>query len=183
MAATNKTPTVSIKISAISKPAIVRAFAMVPPSRLYATIDQTRSDHVEVVIERIREDAAPTVLQTYEMQRPKICARAGSATRLNAGSHPTGGCALTATGNETAEVRFSGNRSPLAVRLTEMVCCAVLAAPGVLTTAGNAPAIRPTAIAAAIKPLSFPVISASPLWRRVGLSGQVVPLHVGQFQQ
>jgi hypothetical protein len=39
------------------------------------------------------------------MQRPKICARAGSATRLNAGSHPTGGCDLTATaGDETLEV-------------------------------------------------------------------------------
>ena len=81
-----------------------------------------------------------------------MCARAGSATRLNAGSHPTGGCDLTATaGDETLEVRFSvsGNRSPLFVRLTETARCVVLAAPGVLTAAGNAPTIRPTAIATA----------------------------------
>src|SRR4249919_2713873 len=87
------------------------------------------------------------------MQRPKMCARAGSATRLNAASHPTGGCDLTATaGDETLEVRFSvsGNRSPLFVRLTETACCVVLAAPGVFTAAGNAPTIRPTAIATAI---------------------------------
>ena len=93
------------------------------------------------------------VVQTHEMQRPKICARAGSATRLNAGSHPTGGCNLNATaGDETVEVRFSvsGSRSPLFVRLTETACCAVLAAPGVLTAPGSAPTIRPTAIATAI---------------------------------
>ena len=92
-------------------------------------------------------------LQTHEIQRPKICARAGSATRLNAGSHPTGGRDLTATaGDETLEVRFSvsGSRSPLFVRLTETACCAVLAAPGVLTAPGSAPTIRPTAIATAI---------------------------------
>ena len=65
MAATNKTPTVSIKISASSKPAIVRAFDMVPPSRLYAAINQPRSDHVEVVIERIREDAP----QPYKLMK------------------------------------------------------------------------------------------------------------------
>jgi hypothetical protein len=87
------------------------------------------------------------------MQRPKICARAGSATRLNAGSHPTGGRDLTATaGGETLEVLFSasGSRSPLFVRLTETACCAALAAPGVLTAAGNAATIRTTAIATAI---------------------------------
>ena len=68
-------------------------------------------------------------------------------------------------GNETVEVRFSSNRSPLFVRLTETVCCAVLATLGVLTTAGNAPANRPTAIATATTPLSFPSISVSRLWR------------------
>jgi hypothetical protein len=49
-------------------------------------------------------------------------------------------------------MRFSvsGSRSPLFVRLTETACCAVLAAPGVLTAAGNAPTIKPTAIAMAI---------------------------------
>jgi hypothetical protein len=62
-------------------------------------------------------------------------------------------CDLTATAcDETLEVRFSvsGSRSPLFVRLTETACCAVLAAPGVLTAAGSAPTIRPTAIATAI---------------------------------
>ena len=120
---------------------------------------------------------------THEMQRPKICARAGSATRLNAGSHPTGRRALTATGNETAEVRLSCNRSPLFARLTEMACCAALAAPGALRTAGNAPATRPTAIATATTVLHFPSISASQSHTRLGLAGQAAPLYVSQFQQ
>jgi hypothetical protein len=100
-------------------------------------------------------DTLKTIARYIEAKKPKTLgdARAGSATRLNAGSHPTGGCDLTATaGDETLEVRFSvsGRRSPLFVRLTETACCAVLAAPGVLTAAGSAPTIRPTAIATAI---------------------------------
>ena len=105
------------------------------------------------IINREQTVLSRGTLQTHEIQRPKICARAGSATRLNAGSHPTGGRDLTATaGDETLEVRFSvsGSRSPLFVRLTETACCAVLAAPGVLTAAGSAPTIRLTAIATAI---------------------------------
>jgi hypothetical protein len=128
-------------------------------------------------------EKTPRSLTTHEMQRPKICARAGSAARLNAGSHPTGGCALAPPGNEAAEMGFSGNRSPLFARMTKTLPCAVFAKPGLLTTAGNAPAIRPTAIATAIAPLSFLSISASPLWRRVGSSGQVTPLHVSQWRQ
>jgi hypothetical protein len=118
-------------ISAISKPAKIGALDMGTSLKLYAVlcfgapINQTRSDHGPHSRRR------PTTLQTHEMQRPKICARAGSATRLNTGSHPSGGCGLAPTaGNETVELRFSGNRSPLFVRFTETVCCAVLAAPG-----------------------------------------------------
>jgi hypothetical protein len=185
MAATTRTPAVSIKISATLKPAI-RAFDMgTSPPDLYAVLHFGAAINQFEIRSRGSRNRAqsrrrPQTLQTHEMQRPKKCARAGSATRLNAGSHPTGGRALTAmAGNETVEVRFSSNRSPLFVRLTETVCCAVLATPGVLTTAGNAPANRPTAIATAIIPLNFPSISVSPLCRRVDLSGQVVPLHVG----
>jgi len=177
MAAITRTPTVSIRISARSKPAIIDAFDMDTPVQVVCCCSLGGS-----IINREQTCSSQSrgTLQTHEIQRPKICARAGSATRLNAGSHPTGGRALTAmAGNETVEVRFSSNRSPLFVRLTETVCCAVLATLGVLTTAGNAPANRPTAIATAITPLSFPAISVSPLWRRVDLSGQVVPLHVG----
>ncbi len=50
------------------------------------------------------------------MQRPKICARSGSAVRLNAGSHPIGGRDKVVTdGDEIAGVRLSatGKRSPL----------------------------------------------------------------------
>jgi hypothetical protein len=150
MAATTRTPAVSIKISAISKPAI-RAFDMgTSPPDLYAALHFGAAINQFEIRPRGSRNRAqsrrrPQTLQTHEMQRPKKCARAGSATRLNAGSHPTGGRALTAmAGNETVEVRFSSNRSPLFVRLTETVCCAVLATPGVLTTAGNAPANRPT---------------------------------------
>ena len=98
-------------------------------------------------------DSRKRNLTTYEMQRPKMCPRVGSATRRNAGSHPIGGCDLTAmAGEKMLELRFSvsGSPSPLFVRLTETACCAALAAPGVLTAAGSAPTIRPTAIATAI---------------------------------
>jgi hypothetical protein len=180
MAAITRTPPVSIRISARSKPATIDAFDMGTSVQVIHCCSLRRP----LIINRDQVVTVERLYRTHEMQRPKIFARAGSATRLKAGSHPTGGGALTATaGNETVEVRFSGNRSPLFVRLTETVCCAVLAAPGVLTTAGNAPAIRPTVIATAITPLSFPSMSASPLRRSVGLSGQVVPLIVGQFRQ
>lgn len=95
--------------------------------------DQSIRDQARGSRNRAQSRRRPQTLQTHEMQRPKMCARAGSATRLNAGSHPTGGCDLTATaGDETLEVRFSvsGNRSPLFVRLTETARCVVLAAPG-----------------------------------------------------
>ena len=190
MAATTRTPAASIRISAISKPGITRAFDMVPSLQIVtmsfhfgASISQ-RGQIVQKSLNRAHSRKRPAILQTHEMQRPKICPRVGSATRLNDGSHPTGGCGLaTKAGNETGEVRFSGNRSALFARLTETVCCAVFAAPGVLTIAGKAPAIRPTDIATTTTLLSFPSISASSLWRRVGCSGQMVPLYVGQFQQ
>ena len=54
--------------------------------------------------------------QTYEIQRPNVCERFGSATRLKAGSHPIGGReSVITTGDETVEIFFgaSGNRSPL----------------------------------------------------------------------
>ena len=54
--------------------------------------------------------------QTQEIQRPKMCERFGSATRLKAGSHPIGGReSVVTTGDETVEVCFeaSGSRSPL----------------------------------------------------------------------
>ena len=139
----------SIRISARSKPATIDAFDMDTPIQVVCCCSLGGS-----IINREQTVLfAVTRKQTHEIQRPKICARVGSATRLNAGSHPTGGRDLTATaGDETLEVRFSvsGSRSPLFVRLTETACCAVLAAPGVLTAPGSAPTIRPTAIATAI---------------------------------
>ena len=159
MAATIRTPAASIKISAISKPAITRAFDMgtLPTIVTLSFTSLPRSVSRGQIAWKSRNRAhsrkRPATLQTHEMQRPKICPRVGSATRLNAGSHPTGGCDLTATaGDETLELRFSvsGSRSPLFVRLTETACCAVLAAPGALTAAGSAPTIRPMAIATAI---------------------------------
>jgi hypothetical protein len=54
--------------------------------------------------------------QTYEIQRPKMCERFGSATRLKAGSHPIGGReSVVTTGDGTVGVCFeaSGSRSPL----------------------------------------------------------------------
>src|SRR6516225_11402712 len=62
--------------------------------------------------------------QTQEIQRPKICARFGSATRLKAGSHAIGGRdSVVTTGDETVEVCLgpTGKRSPLWVRSTETV--------------------------------------------------------------
>jgi hypothetical protein len=56
------------------------------------------------------------------IQRPKMCARSGSAVRLNADSHPTGGFASVVTaGDDAFEVGLgkSDNRSPLWVRSTE----------------------------------------------------------------
>ena len=61
---------------------------------------------------------------THEMQRPKICERFGSATRLKVGSHPIGGRdSIVTTGGGTLEVRLgtSGKRSPLWVRSTETI--------------------------------------------------------------
>jgi hypothetical protein len=54
--------------------------------------------------------------QTHEIQRPKMCERFGSATRLKAGSHPIGGReSVVTTGDGTVGVCFeaSGSRSPL----------------------------------------------------------------------
>lgn len=56
--------------------------------------------------------------QIHERQRPKICARAGSAARLNAGSHPIGGRDRVDTdGDEILGVCLiaSDKRSPLLV--------------------------------------------------------------------
>jgi hypothetical protein len=54
----------------------------------------------------------------HEMQRPKICARAGSAERLNAGSYPIGGRRIVVmNGDEVVDVLGAGaKRSPLLVR-------------------------------------------------------------------
>src|SRR5215475_13618614 len=78
---------------------------------------------------------------THEMQRPKICERFGSATRLKVGSHPIGGRdSIVTTGGGTLEVRLgtSGKRSPLWVRSTETISEWVLrAAPAQVTTAAK----------------------------------------------
>src|SRR5271169_2963563 len=94
------------------------------------------------------------------MQRPKICARAGSAARLNAGSHPNGARGIVDTiGDEMVEVSLSasGNRSPLWVRLTEPVSeCSLRAAPAVPAAAVKRPANRQPATAIAIPFLRAP---------------------------
>jgi hypothetical protein len=81
----------------------------------------------------------------HEMQRPKICARAGSAARLNAGSHPIGGRRIVVmNGDEMVDVLGAGaKRSPILVRFTERVSARSLrAAPAVLVAAAKAPAVR-----------------------------------------
>ena len=84
----------------------------------------------------------------HEMQRPNMCARAGSALRLNAGSHPIGGRGKVDTaGDEVVEVRLnaSGKRSPLLVRTTETVPdCALRASPALATAAAKPGATSPT---------------------------------------
>jgi hypothetical protein len=89
------------------------------------------------------------------MQRPKTCACAGSAVRLNAGSHPIGGRGKVNTSDDEVlgvSLRANGNRSPLLVRLTETISDrSLFATPALLEAAVNPPAIRQpnTAIAAA----------------------------------
>ena len=56
--------------------------------------------------------------RAHEMQRPKMCARFGSAARLKAGSQPIGGRESVVTiGDETvgAGLEATGSRSPLRV--------------------------------------------------------------------
>ena len=114
---------------------------------------------------------------THEIQRPKICARFGSAARLKAGSQPIGGRdSVVTTGDETVGVSLtaSGSRSPLWVRSTETPSDRLLrAAPAPVTTAAKPvtarqpttpikamflAARRPTCSATAV-----PFVSISPL--------------------
>ena len=63
-----------------------------------------------------RDELTRVLPNTYEIQRPKICERLGSAARLKADSHPIGGRdSVVTTGDERATVWLgaSGKRSPL----------------------------------------------------------------------
>jgi hypothetical protein len=96
---------------------------------------------------------SPPRLQTHEIQRPKIWERFGSAARLKAGPHPTGGRDSVVTTSEAFEVRSDtgGRRSPLLVRFTETISNWVPeAAPAPWTAAANPVTVRQptTAIAA-----------------------------------
>ena len=143
----------------------------------------------------------PAILQTHEMQRPKICPRVGSATRLNAGSHPTGGCDLTATaGDEDVRIALQCQRQSIAfiraIDRNSVLCGAGRArgAHGSRECTNNKTngycngnytlesARRRGAIARPRKTFELPVHLRTPLRRMLGRSGQVLPLHVGQSQ-
>jgi hypothetical protein len=96
---------------------------------------------------------------SYEVQRPKIFARAGSTAALKAGSHPSGTFRGKADviGDEDVGPRagatFCGSRSPFLARSTEtMVVCPLRAAAGTLT-AQKPPASRQLTNTAAITAL------------------------------
>ena len=80
--------------------------------------------------------------QTYEIQRPKICERLGSAARLKADLHPIGGRdSVVTTDDEVFEICLdtNGKRSPLWVWSTEMMSDWVLrAAPAPVTPVAKA---------------------------------------------
>ena len=64
----------------------------------------------------VPRDELIVCFQTYEIQRPKICERLGSAARLEADLHPIGGReSVVTTGDERVDVCLgaSGKRSPL----------------------------------------------------------------------
>jgi Phosphate transporter family len=72
---------------------------------------------------RCGADYSPT-FKAHETQRPKICARAGSATRLKVDSHPIGGRDSVVTANDetgAVDLDISDKRSLLWVRLTETI--------------------------------------------------------------
>jgi hypothetical protein len=143
--------------------------------------------------------ARHVLLLIHERQRPKTWARAGSAARLNAGSHPIGGrCMLVTSGDGVAEVNLGdgGSRSPLMVRLTACVSARSLrAVSAVLVAAVKAPAKQPSsAMATAVLgarrrrlPLrgamravaKFAFISNSLTAWRLGRPAREAPLHVG----
>ena len=57
---------------------------------------------------------APHQLTMYETQRPKMCARFGSAARLKAGSQPIGGRESVVTTAMLLRGGLGGDRQPVA---------------------------------------------------------------------
>src|SRR5262249_24797548 len=93
------------------------AATMPNPSIAIPVASYAGSMHITEYLYVVRQTlVAGRPSQTHEIERPKMFDRSGSATRLNAGSHPIGGReSVVTTGDGTVGVCFeaSGSRSPL----------------------------------------------------------------------
>src|SRR6516165_4879699 len=108
--------------------------------------------------------------QTHDTHRPKKCLRPGSASGLNAGSHPIGRRPTDMLDCRGAVVRLDlvttdSNRSALLVRLTEISKPPLLAACGVLAEQKVATAKLPSTAVAIVSLRAVFIAGLPPLWR------------------
>jgi hypothetical protein len=108
--------------------------------------------------------------QAHDTQRPKTCLRPGSASGLNANSHPIGRgpadmlkccCALT----ELDLATTLANRSPLLVRLMETSRLSLLAAWGAVAEHKVAPTALPSTTIAILSLRGMFIANLPPTWR------------------
>ena len=195
MAAITRTPPVSIRISARSKPGTIDAFDMVPPFRLYTVVHSggpiIHRDQVVTVERRTDSRNAAAKDMCARWVRDAAERRVTSDWRLRLNCHGWRRDSRSALQCQRQSIAFTRS-----IDRNSMLCGTGRArsAHGRRECTNNKTnrccngnctlesARRWGAIARRRKTFELPVHLRTPLRRMLGPSGQVLPLHVGQSQ-